>query len=222
MGICLDAYVLAHKYWVNLESPRQLVPEEAFMNSNLEILIEFNLAKKTDKGVYVRGIESKGNARLKIFQDASDAGKRSAASRKAKYGSAIPINASNNMSNENRTTVERPPNETELSKVKLSKEENIYIAQQVELIYQKYPNKKGKQKGIEKITKQLLSNPDLLASFEKSVDGYAAMCYNNHTEQKYIKHFSTFCNKDWLDYIPVEKPKTEENLYVSRVEYIRS
>ena len=135
IGMCIDAYRLAHRYWINENS---LVPEAAFNGCNLGLLLEVNLAVKRENGIYVRGTQRIANTRLdKINQKsivASEAGKRSAEVRRLRHGTAIPINAPYNSpkkSNKNRTKVEPKSNESneiELSKDKISKDKNNTLA----------------------------------------------------------------------------------------------
>jgi len=75
----------------------------------------------------------------------------------------------------------------------------------IEEIYLLYPLKKGKVKGIEKITKEI-KTPEDMGNFEKAVKNYADECNKLGTEARYMKHFSTFCNEDWKDYINYTAP----------------
>lgn len=96
-------------------------------------------------------------------------------------------------------------------KIRLDKirKENTY-AQTVEtvrasvfnfdLIYQEYPRKIGKKKGIEKCKAIIKTQKD----FEKvlaAVKKYAKHCVEQKFEAQYIKHFSTFMAswEDWVD-----------------------
>lgn len=75
------------------------------------------------------------------------------------------------------------------------------ISASVENIYSNfYPRKEGKEKGVERVSKQLKTESDLQA-FETAVIRYKDHCAKNRTEPKYIKHFSSFVAswRDWLD-----------------------
>lgn len=70
-----------------------------------------------------------------------------------------------------------------------------------EKVYEKYPRKIGKTRGIkicEKEIKTLLDYENLL----KAVSNYATTC--QQTESKFIKHFSTFMGewRDWIESVP--------------------
>lgn len=127
-GMFVCAARLAHKYWLDEEKPRQLIPKSAFLNCGLKILLDVGLAKEKEGGIYLRGIEAIADKRLQnydnIIKQRSEAGKRSAEQRKQKYGSAIPFSATNNISEQNPNEKSKKPNETELSKDKISKEYN--------------------------------------------------------------------------------------------------
>lgn len=77
----------------------------------------------------------------------------------------------------------------------------------LEKLYQDwYPRKEGKTKGLKVLGIQITSL-ESLKRFERAVKNYAA-AYKNE-DKKYIKLFSTFCNKDvWVDWVDVvQKPK---------------
>lgn len=69
-----------------------------------------------------------------------------------------------------------------------------------ETIYELYPRKIGKKLGI----KRLLINiktPEKFQLLKEAVQTYAAFCLEHNTEEKFIKHFSTWVNA-WEDWIP--------------------
>jgi hypothetical protein len=87
-----------------------------------------------------------------------------------------------------------------------------------ESLYQRYPRKLGKQKGIERCRKQILTAKDY-EDLSRAIDRYRSYVRAQSVEEKYIKHFSTFMAsyRDWLDpdagssivnqpYHPVKKP----------------
>jgi hypothetical protein len=126
-GMFDEAVYLAHKYYLDKNNPRQLIPKEAFINAGLALLLEVNLAKEKEGGIYIRGIKDIGEKRIQehemFIEKCSKAGKRSAKIRKEKYGDSIPFNASNKTEqepNQNRTacSAETEPNRSKLSKVK--------------------------------------------------------------------------------------------------------
>jgi len=80
---------------------------------------------------------------------------------------------------------------------------------QLELVYKEYPNKEGKSIGLKKISKEIKSENDFLL-FKKAVQNYALKVRTEKTEKKFIKHFSTFCNEVWRDYIDIEQEKTSK------------
>jgi len=67
-GMIVEAFSLAHKYWVDRKNPRQLVPKEIFLNSGLQFILDVNLAKIENNCVYVRGIRRFGDKRLELIE----------------------------------------------------------------------------------------------------------------------------------------------------------
>lgn len=77
------------------------------------------------------------------------------------------------------------------------KEEKKNFEKEIEEIYRDhYPLKEGKTKGIEKLLTQIKSDEDLgrlvvaIESYKKTIK-----------DPKFIKHFSTFVNTPWTDYL---------------------
>lgn len=91
---------------------------------------------------------------------------------------------------------------------------NIYdntieqIEKQVEKLYlNHYPLKKGKAKGIKKAITAIKNKDTTLNDLETCIKNYAEEVKDR--DKKYIKHFSTFMNGDYLDYLNVEKEEEE-------------
>lgn len=76
-------------------------------------------------------------------------------------------------------------------------------------IYQQYPRKLGKKKGIERL-KALIKTPEQLARFERAVRNYANLVQGN--DPKYTKHFSSFvsCWEDYAELPTQELPKEHQ------------
>lgn len=71
-----------------------------------------------------------------------------------------------------------------------------------EKIYEKYPRKLGKKKGIDSCIAQIKTS-EQYDSIISAVTLYAEHCRKERTEPKFIKHFSTFMNS-WTDWISPE------------------
>jgi hypothetical protein len=56
-GMILEAILLAQRYWCSVTSPRQCIPVDEFNKLGLKPLLEVNLAKITDTGIYLCGSE---------------------------------------------------------------------------------------------------------------------------------------------------------------------
>lgn len=69
-----------------------------------------------------------------------------------------------------------------------------------ELIYEKYPRKEGKQKGMA-IVKREVKDVETLALLEKAIGRYSNHCRSKRLEPKFIKQFATFMGswRDWLE-----------------------
>jgi hypothetical protein len=67
-----------------------------------------------------------------------------------------------------------------------------------ESLYSKYPNKKGKAKGM-KTCRTQIKTPEDFERLSKAIDRYAKECLIERVEKKFIKHFSTFMGC-WTDY----------------------
>lgn len=83
------------------------------------------------------------------------------------------------------------------------------VQEAAEIIYKEYPRKEGKAKGFEQVRqwlkgKRISGMGRIKFNHEQlycAVREYAICCEENGTELNYIKHFSTFMNKDVLDYV---------------------
>lgn len=93
-----------------------------------------------------------------------------------------------------------------------NKEQKQVLLDHFKLIWKEYPNKKGRAKALEYylqwikgrkisgITKKLTDKQMYFA-----VKRYKKECEEKNIEQQYIKHGSTFFNKDILDYLGEDK-----------------
>lgn len=80
----------------------------------------------------------------------------------------------------------------------------------LELLYQKYPRKLGKQNGIQ-ILKQTIKTDKDYQDLSRAIDAYAHYVKKENLEEKFIKHFSTFVGKkatqSWRDWLDAEAAK---------------
>jgi hypothetical protein len=96
-GVAIRAWRLGFEYF---KKGQALVPESVYSSlPHADAFLEVGLAERRDGGIYIRGsIDEFGwyEKGIQEFKEhASKAGKKSAEVRKAKYGTAIPQNASN-------------------------------------------------------------------------------------------------------------------------------
>lgn len=71
-------------------------------------------------------------------------------------------------------------------------------------VYNRYPRKKGKQEGLDRLRKTVTSEADL-ADLNRALDNYLAEIRRDKTEMKHVKFFSTFVG-------PVEQPAWRDYL----------
>lgn len=123
------------------------------------------------------------------------------------------------MKNPHQGVMENPPiqfNSMQYNSIQYKERENTYtlkskngFERQILALYEKYPRKAGKTRGIKKLTSEIKSDKDLehfslaIDNYKKSVDG---------SDEKYIKHFSTFVS-EWRDWIETKK----ETKYVTHI-----
>lgn len=69
-----------------------------------------------------------------------------------------------------------------------------------EKVYEGYPRKVGKSKGLERCAAQI-KTPEAYRDLVTAVERYTAHCKAKGTEEKFIKHFSSFMSewRDWID-----------------------
>lgn len=74
------------------------------------------------------------------------------------------------------------------------------IAFDLESVYQKYPRKLGKQKGFEKLKRDVKTEADYQA-LDQAVTRFVKHHEEKQTEAQFIPHFSTWVSswRDWLD-----------------------
>lgn len=86
-----------------------------------------------------------------------------------------------------------------------------------ESAYILYRQKKGKSAGMKKIQKEIKVQQDF-DNFVKAIQNYNKDLDLNKTDQKYIKHFSTFCGewRDWVDFEPVARSAKKTVFDVAR------
>lgn len=100
IGTVTEAFFMAQKYWVDDGS---LIPESVWKIADFECLIDVHLAERRDSGIYLCGSEKQFDWLLQK----SAAGKKSAESRKTKYGTSKPL-LHEQTTNDSRTVFAKP------------------------------------------------------------------------------------------------------------------
>lgn len=81
------------------------------------------------------------------------------------------------------------------------------IQEEIELIYQDYPNKEGKKRGMTTL-KNAITNRETLERFKKAFSNYIDLCHReDRVSRGFVKMWSTFAN-NWEDYVDVSNMKT--------------
>lgn len=84
-----------------------------------------------------------------------------------------------------------------------------------EILYQKYPLKKGKSEGIARL-KVLIKTYEDYQLFSKSIDKYIQVIHRDGTQPQYIKHFSSFVGsgkiQPWRDF-------TQDDVGTSQIQF---
>lgn len=77
---------------------------------------------------------------------------------------------------------------------------NVSVRLDLDALYQLYPRKEGKAKGVEKL-KAVVKTPEDFELVKQAILRYSKHCQSSGTEAKFIKHFSTFMTswRDWLE-----------------------
>jgi hypothetical protein len=84
-----------------------------------------------------------------------------------------------------------------------NKKEVKNFKKEIEEIYRnQYPLKKGKSDGVESLSKQIKSEQDL-KDLSSAIEKYKNSLKPG-TSPEYIKHFSTFANSKWRDWLDPE------------------
>ncbi len=92
-------------------------------------------------------------------------------------------------------------NDTDKTRLDKIRKDNINkeLETRFETVWRLYPKKLGKEKAFDKFKKQVKTDDDY-KKIILSVENYAKHIRKENTEPQYIKHGSTFFNKDWKDW----------------------
>lgn len=111
------------------------------------------------------------------------------------------------------TRTDHGPRQEERRREEKREEENKTLADfdksavkfDFEKIYQQYPRKEGKSRGMKICANQIKTEIDY-EKFTKAVSNYTEHCKRTKTDIKYIKHFSTFMSewRDWVSWSEVQ------------------
>lgn len=122
---------------------------------------------------------------------------------RGRYADDASVNADDTLHNETETR--RDGDETVRDKTSASAPKFDF-----EILYQKYPLKLGKSKGIERCEREIKTEEDY-RNLSVAIDRYRSHIKAQGIEEKFIKHFSTFMStwRDWLS-VQLKKPESAQ------------
>ena len=90
--------------------------------------------------------------------------------------------------------------------------EETDLAAHLAAVYEAYPRKRGKSKGLAKLAKQVKTPADL-AALRRAVDNYAEQVKLDGTDEQFVKYFDTFAGewRDFVDLLPVATKRNGAN-----------
>jgi hypothetical protein len=93
------------------------------------------------------------------------------------------------------------------------------LKQEVEKLYLNfYPRHVGKVKGINKAVNEIKNGKITLTDLETCIKNYANEVKDR--DPKYIKHFSTFMNGDYIDYLqPINSNPPKQTSHIELLDY---
>lgn len=205
IGAVVDLFLVAQEFY--LKQPNRMIPMRDFELRKCSMkAIEAGFGEIVDSNfVYVYGSKEqfswllqKQEAGSSVTEKKIDSLKRAREAKKLKY-EANRLNGA--CTESERSLYASEPLTPTLSSFlfPLSSDSSLLLE-----LYQDYPLKKGKSKGLQKLAKDLKNEADI-KNFKIARDKYKAEV----TDITYCKHFSTFCNewRDWVDFVPTNKPK---------------
>ncbi len=185
-GKILMAWRLAQKCWCPDKLP---IPKEKWSFGS--DLIEVGLAKESGDGIYMCGSEEHFDWWFKKVNAGKIGGLAKASNAKQLLEFAKQNVPSSSSSSSSSKTIH---NTRSKSAVAIAPDLDF------EKVYEKYPRKVGKKRGLTTL-KSTIKTPELLLAACQAVDNYKSYLEQSKTEPQFIKHFSTFANEwtDWLD-----------------------
>lgn len=218
-GLALKLWRLSQENWKGSkkDKEKQLIPLSKFEFIEFrEKLLEAKMCEIRDEGVYVFGSEEHHEWLLSKKRNGKLGGLKKSEGLKKQKELANPSESYRTLANSSEFY---PPTPT-LPPTPALKENKNYIAQnsvssvpvlennlpkidfkkRLEEIYQRYPKKLGKSKGMAKLQRTIKTESDLMA-LESAITRFISFHDKNLTEKQFVPYWSTWANswKDWLD-----------------------
>lgn len=193
IGALVSMWEVGQAYW---KKNKSLIPYEIFNQlPKYQDLEDCGFVELREEGIYCKGAEE----RWHFLLAQSENGKKSAAARKRKYGTSIPINSTNFP----RTKSEPPPNQSEHSSSSSFFNTNTHTREEAFLcVFELYPKKTEKMEGLRRFKGLDLD----IERLKVAVANYSAYIKQNKINPRYIKKFSSFLT-DWQDWLNFKSKK---------------
>lgn len=213
-GVAMNAWRMAQEFWGN---DRGLIPFAKFkMLEHFKALLDVGLAEQRGEFVYICGSKAlfEWHAARKDAARAGGAVKSAAkaeAARAREAGKRAQVE-DHNQAQANTSKHEQPQATTSKgcqtqasgsgsdSDSGSEKENKNARAEQLERVYQGFPRKEGKARGLKIAMREIQSSADL-SDLEQAIRAYREHCVRLRKEPKFMMHFATFMGewRDWLD-----------------------
>jgi hypothetical protein len=225
LGAMVEAFILAQKHFL-AESSDRLIPLSEWKREKIsDEIIECGLAEVREKGIYVRGSKEQ----FSWLIQRSEAGKKgglakankkelslaTVSDRQAEVNGSKPLTLSPSSSSSSSSFLIPQAHSLTQTHTQTKKLKNKNSCDfDFEKIYSEYPRKVGKAVGIDRLKKMIKTETDYQA-LNDAVQNYALECDLNGTEEKYIKHFSSFIGtvekQTWREYSGVREKIVPKN-----------
>ncbi len=205
LGALVEAWILAQRHFLTTVNDRLVPFNEWERESIASEIIDVGLAERRENGIYLLGSEDQFGWLIQR----SEAGKASASAKKAKKESTTvndrstfvngsqPLSLSLTLSHNSDSTNQNIIYIDQDTEQKLKKESTKF---DLESLYNAYPRKEGKKKGIEKLRK-IVTSVEIYAKLELAIKNYTLS--TSGTEKRFIKQFSSFVSV-WEDYLHLD------------------
>lgn len=187
--------------WIHLLLKANHKPKEFMWNNNIIIIKEGQLLTGRKELAKETGIPETNIERiLDLFEN----GQQIEQQKTTKYRVITIINYKKYRDMDTKTDNKRTTSGQQADTNKnIKNDKNEKNSDWFEILWDLYPRKLGKKQAIKHLSSSIKTEKDF-EDCKNAIENYKYELKKNNTEEKYIKHGSTFFN-NWQDYIPKEK-----------------